>query len=127
MKGGDDMLSITNDWLQERIGALFEELGTLEPGSKEAEKITQQIETLYDIHNDEFQHVTNLDLKQKELDLKQKEEKHKWISYGISIFSVVTPLICYGVWYNRGMKFEENGVYTSTWLKNLMSKMKPSK
>lgn len=50
------------------------------------------------------------------------------------LFSMLTQVgiavggwICYDVWHRRGLKFEETGIVTSHWTRNLMSRMIPKK
>ena len=55
----------------------------------------------------------------------EKEDIHKYIGYAINVASIVLPLAFYGVWFRKGLQFEETGVYTSGMVKGLMGKMQP--
>ena len=45
----------------------------------------------------------------------------------LEVGKLVLPLMCYGIWMNRGFKFEETGAFTSTTFKNLLSRFRPTK
>ncbi len=40
---------------------------------------------------------------------------------------LVVPLLFYGIWMNKGFRFEETGSFTSTTFKNLLSRFRPTK
>ena len=44
---------------------------------------------------------------------------------GVTALSVVIPLIAYDKWYREGLKFEEEGSYSSVNVRNLISSKKP--
>jgi len=46
---------------------------------------------------------------------------------GVAVGELVLPLMFYGIWMNRGFKFEETGSFTSTTFKNLLNRFKPTK
>lgn len=62
---------------------------------------------------------------------KEKEAKERkfdrWLHFGLDTAGIVVPLIFYGVWMNRGLKFEKDGTFTSTTFKNLIHFFKPTK
>lgn len=71
-----------------------------------------RLERLYDLRNES-----------------KKIEEQKFNRYfvaGTAIISTVLPLACYGVWFKKGLKFEELGTFTSTTFRNLLSKIKPT-
>lgn len=45
----------------------------------------------------------------------------------LEVGKLVLPLMCYGIWMNRGFKFEETGAFTSTTFKNLLNRFRPTK
>lgn len=45
----------------------------------------------------------------------------------VAVGELVLPLVFYGIWMNRGFKFEETGAFTSTTFKNLLNRFKPTK
>ena len=45
-------------------------------------------------------------------------------SLGIQLIGIGLPLIAYGIWFKRGLKFEETGTIGSDMMRNLMSRFK---
>lgn len=48
------------------------------------------------------------------------------LKIGVDVAGVVLPLIFYSKWVSEGLKFEEQGTFTSQTFKSLMAKMKPT-
>ncbi len=46
---------------------------------------------------------------------------------GVAVGELVLPLVFYGIWMNKGFKFEETGAFTSTTFKNLLNRFRPTK
>jgi hypothetical protein len=69
--------------------------------------------------------------KDRELELKEAElkecKKRKWIEITIGALSVGLPLIAYNCWFNKGMKFEETGTFTSSTFKDVKHSWNPFK
>lgn len=85
---------------------------------------------------------TELALKERELDGKDadrtREEElqrsqardqilDRCVRTGVAVGELVLPLVFYGIWMNRGFKFEETGAFTSTTFKNLLNRFRPTK
>lgn len=51
----------------------------------------------------------------------------RYFRYGAMALELVLPLVAYGVWYHKGLKFEETGTVTSAMTKNLIARMLPKK
>ena len=49
------------------------------------------------------------------------------LGVGVTAMSVVIPLIAYDKWYREGLKFEEEGSYSSVNVRNLLNSKKPVK
>lgn len=49
------------------------------------------------------------------------------LKVGVEVASIVAPLVFYGVWMNKGFKFEEEGTITSSTFKGLIGKFRPTK
>lgn len=56
-----------------------------------------------------------------------EQNKDRYFRIGMDVVSLVLPLIFYGIWMNRGFKFEETGTLTSPTFRGLHSKFKPTK
>lgn len=91
---------------------------------------------------DSDKHKAELDLKEQELgskdadrtreeELQKRQSRDQLIDRcmrtGMDVAGLVLPLVCYGVWMNRGFKFEETGSFTSTTFKNLLNRFRPTK
>lgn len=51
----------------------------------------------------------------------------RYFRYGAMALELVLPLVAYGIWYHKGLKFEETGTVTSAMTKNLIARMLPKK
>ena len=83
-----------------------------------------------------------LTLKERELDGKEADRDReetfqkrqamdqmidRCVRTGVAVGELVLPLVFYGIWMNRGFKFEETGSFTSTTFKNLLNRFRPTK
>lgn len=88
------------------------------------------------------QQEAELALKERELDGKDADRTReeaaqklqardqvidRCVRTGVAVGELVLPLVFYGIWMNRGFKFEETGAFTSTTFKNLLNRFKPTK
>lgn len=48
------------------------------------------------------------------------------LKIGVDVAGVVLPLVFYSKWIGEGLKFEQEGTFTSQTFKSLMAKMKPT-
>ena len=66
----------------------------------------------------------------RERDLKLKESQmedqkvDRLMRAGIAMVEIGLPLVCYGHWFRKGLKFEETGSITSSMMRNLINKFK---
>lgn len=67
----------------------------------------------------------------REEDLQKRQAKDlmidRCVRIGVAMGELVLPLVFYGIWMNRGFKFEETGSFTSTTFKNLLNRFRPTK
>lgn len=82
----------------------------------ERKQITEDLVKLYEMQ-----------LKEAEVSKKDTDKIISYIRTGIDAGAVILPLVVYVVLYFVGLKFEETGHVTSTWLRNLIGKIKPTK
>jgi hypothetical protein len=76
-----------------------------------------------------------LALKTREVSLKEREavcaientEKDRLIHIIMNGVEFIVPMVFYGIWLHKGMKFEETGTFTSQTFRGLTSKFKPLK
>lgn len=91
---------------------------------------------------DSKQHRAELTLKERQADgdeaARANEEQFKqhqlndqvldrYVKIGVATAELVLPLVFYGVWMKRGLKFEETGTFTSQTFKNLFNRFKPTR
>ena len=91
---------------------------------------------------DSKQHRAELTLKERQADgdeaARANEEQLKqhqlndqvldrYVKIGVATAELVLPLVFYGVWMKRGLKFEETGTFTSQTFKNLFNRFKPTR
>ena len=53
--------------------------------------------------------------------------KDRYFRVGIAAAELLIPLMCYGIWMNKGFKFEETGTFTSSTFKGLINRFRPTK
>ena len=91
---------------------------------------------------DSKQHRAELTLKERQADgdeaARANEEQFKqhqlndqvldrYVKIGVATAELVLPLVFYGVWMKRGLKFEETGTFTSQTFKDLFNRFKPTR
>ena len=96
------------DLLEEQITACLEKIKSTE--GEERQKEINNLETLYKLKIDELR-------------LEQAKQSDI-IKCGTKVFEVGVPLAAYGVFYKKGLIFEQTGSYTSTTVRNLLGKIK---
>lgn len=66
------------------------------------------------------------DIKLKEVQL-EDQKVDRLMRTGIAMVEIGLPLVCYGHWFRKGLKFEETGSITSSMMRNLINKFKTKK
>ena len=56
----------------------------------------------------------------------ENENKFQYLRIGIEVASIIVPIMFYNAWMNRGLKYEESGVFTSKSFKGLINRFKPT-
>ena len=130
------------DLLGEEIGNEIEDLASLESGSEAKSKAVEDVAKLYRLRIEEIKAETEREDAQERAKLERmkrddailseelqcKNQKiDRWINVGLQVGLMIGGWIAYDIWQRRGLKFEEDGVITSPWTRNLMSKMFPKK
>lgn len=128
--------------LSEEIAAQFKALSRLKPGSEEKTTAIDDLTKLYKLRIEENKSVWDADEKYdrrimdgksvtKDNDFKERQIaeqiKDRYFRVGIAAAELLIPLICYGIWMNKGFKFEETGTFTSSTFKGLINRFKPTK
>lgn len=118
--------------LENEIQNLLTLMDGMDRTSEEYKTVVARIGELMKIKNQEMEALDSYDLKRLELRLKTQEFEHKkkidlktiLINAGIGVAGIVLPMIFNGIWYERGLKFEETGSYTSTIFREIRNKNK---
>lgn len=118
---------------------------SLNSGSDEKSAAIRDLATLHKLRIEEIKAETEaeeLSLKERELNSKDADRSYeeelqsrqtrgqtidRCVKACIDVAGLVLPLICYGIWMNKGFKFEETGSFTSTTFKNLLNRFRPTK
>ena len=127
--------------LEKEILKEIQDLSALESGSKEMDSAIENLATLYKLNIEEvkIEHeamekaydrgsadetsVRDLELKQRTLD---ESIKDRYFKLGLDVAGLIVPIIFYGIWMGRGLKFEETGTFTSTTFRCLINRFKPT-
>lgn len=130
------------DLLGEEIKDEIQEISSLEAGSEAKSKAIEDVAKLYRLRIEEIKAETEKEDAQERAKLErmkrddailseelqcENQKIDRWVNVGLQAGLMIGGWIVYDIWQRRGLKFEENGVVTSPWTRNLMSKMFPKK
>lgn len=121
--------------LEEEIKAEIKRLGSLESGSQEHTIAVDSLTKLYKLKLEEDKNTyERLDkIENREIDQESKTAqmaesvKDRYFRFGMAAAELVLPLMFYGVWMRRGLKFEQDGTFTSQTFRGLFSRFRPTK
>lgn len=84
----------------------------------EADEKVERLKFEHEKYNeDEFNHQDDI----------RRDEKDRWWKRGLEAASIIGPLVFYGIWMNKGFKFEETGTIGSSTFRSLTRFFKPTK
>ncbi len=121
--------------LEEEIKFEIENLGSLDAGSQQHFTAVESLTKLYKLKIEEdkssMDYVEQEKSRNTEFDIKRNQMdeavKDRYFRLGIAVAELILPLVFYGIWMNRGFKFEKDGTYTSQTFRGLFSRFKPTK
>ena len=128
--------------LREEIATQIQALSEFEPGSKEKSAAIDDLVQLYKLRIEENKSiwdtyakhnscVADNEAKVREEEIKRQQiseqVKDRYFKAGIAGAELIVPLIFYGIWMNKGFKFEETGTFTSSTFKGLINRFRPTK
>lgn len=131
-----------DELLNEEIADEIKALSELEAGSNEKSAAIEDLTKLYKLRIEENKSSWDADDKynrrimdeksnDKDDEIKQKQleeqVKDRYFKIGIAAAELMIPLMFYGIWMNKGFKFEETGTITSSTFKGLINRFKPTK
>lgn len=122
--------------LDERLVADIENLSNLTPGTEEYESAVESLKKLYNLKQDDLRielEKNEKETKRKETEREEKLRKTQFknqiievaAKYGVELGLGLLTLILYSCKFDKGLKFEETGAVCSSFMKNLMSNIKP--
>ena len=113
--------------LEAKIEAELNALDSYSPTTEEHYHVVENVVKLYKLKTDEDE----TDFRERELRVKEiQTERQNLVDYvklGAEIAGIVLPLVFYGYWMNKGLKFEETGSFTSDTFRGLIRWFKPVK
>ena len=131
--------------LEEELKVDIGLLNSLSPDTEEYKKIADNIAKLHELLVAEYEHELKNEAQRRELlradeelelrheteDDRQaqckKDRRIQYIRIGLEASGIVLPLIFYGVWLKKGFEFEKDGIVTSSFFKNMINRIKPTK
>ncbi len=124
-----------SEQLDDVIEKRLKEFDRYDLDCENTKQAVEAIEKLYKLKIEERKVEGELYEKQKtrenEEDVKNKELHEKrvdrWVNGAITVASTAASLVFYGIWMNKGFKFEETGSFTSTTFKGLFNRFRPMK
>ena len=131
-----------DELLNEEIADEIKALSELEAGSNEKSAAIEDLTKLYKLRIEENKSSWDADDKynrrimdeksnDKDDEIKQKQleeqVKDRYFKVGIAAAKLMIPLMFYGIWMNKGFKFEETGTITSSTFKGLINRFRPTK
>ena len=137
-----DEKKTVDELLNEEIESEIQALSELEPGSDEKSAAIEDLTKLYKLRIEENKSSWDADdkynrrimdekssEKDDEIKKKQIEEqvKDRYFKVGIAAAELMIPLMFYGIWMNKGFRFEETGTITSSTFKGLINRFRPTK
>ena len=126
--------------LSEEIARQIKGLSEFASGSKEKSMAIDELATLYKLRIEENKsewdekynsRVADNEEKERDEKLKQRQideqVKDRYFKAGIAGAELLLPLIFYGIWMNKGFRFEEHGTISSQVFRNLINRFRPTK
>ena len=127
--------------LEKEILKEIQDLSALESGSKEMDSAIENLATLYKLNIEEvkieheamekaFDRGSADETSARDIKLRQQmlneSIKDRYFKLGLDVAGLIVPIIFYGIWMGRGLKFEETGTFTSTTFRGLFNRFKPT-
>ena len=127
--------------LEKEILKEIQDLSALESGSKEMDSAIENLATLYKLNIEEvkieheamekaFDRGSADETSARDIKLRQQmlneSIKDRYFKLGLDVAGLIVPIIFYGIWLRRGLKFEETGTFTSTTFRGLFNRFKPT-
>ena len=116
----DELLQSLADELQTEFNALKD----LKAGSEEYQRHVTNIEKLWKLGHEEVRYGYELEENYKKLDQEKKDKKiDRLINIGIKLAEIGVPTTVYVVLWKSGLRFEKEGIISSSMMRNLVQKL----
>jgi hypothetical protein len=122
------------EMLEEEIAKRIEAISLLPDGSEEQAIAIDNLAKLYKLKIEDdkvhLDYTERYDARMQDAELKKSQMDDKtdrYIKIGADIVIPVATLMFYGIWMNKGFKFEESGSISSTTFRNLIGRFRPTK
>lgn len=122
------------EMLEEEIAKQIEAISLLPDGSEEQAIAIDNLAKLYKLKIEDdkvhLDYTERYDARMQDAELKKSQMDDKtdrYIKIGADIVIPVATLMFYGIWMNKGFKFEESGSISSTTFRNLIGRFRPTK
>ena len=117
--------------LRNNLSKANTEFDNAKPGTEEYEAASKAVERLTKLILEDEKANFEQDLAYFKIEMEQakaaQEAKDKkidrWVTIAIKGFEITVPVAVYVALYNKGLKFEQTGIVTSGFVKNLLNKM----
>lgn len=138
-----------NVLMDEEIKHQLRGLKDLKPGSADQTAAVKNLTALYESRINEEKVRTDAEDKRERREMERAQQKadadskaidfqlredqvkdqktDRLVRVGITLVEIGLPLVCYGHWFKKGLKFEETGSITSSMMRNLINKFKPKR
>lgn len=111
------------DLLDEVIETELHNLEAPLSGEDKSEAI-KNLAVLHKLRIEEVKAETDAEDKQRRFN---DQNLDRYLKLGVAAAELILPLMFYGCWMRRGLRFEETGTFTSTTFKNLLSRFRPTR
>lgn len=122
------MFETLDDLVYEELVAQIKDISQMQTGNEEKSKAIEDFVKLNKMAHDENNSDKEYCRTEEEHETALKEQKkERYVKVGIAAAELLVPMIFYGMWLRKGMKFEETGSFTSTTFKGLINRFRPTK
>lgn len=114
--------------LDDELKRQLEDISQMAVGEEQTSKAISDFTKLYELAlEDDKVELECEKTYQEGLNGHSEQKKERLVKIGIAAAELVLPLMFYGFWLRKGLKFEETGSFTSTTFRGLINRFKPSK
>lgn len=114
--------------LDDELKRQLEDISQMAVGEEQTSKAISDFTKLYELAlEDDKVELECEKTYQESLNGHSEQKKERLVKIGIAAAELVLPLMFYGFWLRKGLKFEETGSFTSTTFRGLINRFKPSK